>query len=187
VGWQPDDDHETAARHCHSPEQPSLAMHPIPLPPHTPAPLVRILIAAPHERFRTELQRWLLEEPDLALVGIVATRPAALVLGQWLRPDLLLLDLDLPGGDSLATLTAIKHQSPAIRVLVMTAQPRQQELCAARSAGADGALLKPMRQHDYLAAIRQIGRGELLGRGDLVIQPRHPLMIVPALATAPPA
>jgi DNA-binding NarL/FixJ family response regulator len=124
--------------------------------------VIRILIVDDHPAVRAGLVAVLRSEPGLVPVGAAADEPEGLRLAQRARPDLVLLDLHLPGGDSLALCRRIKALDQPPRVMIYSAFASQELAVAAALAGADGILDKAEPMLELFDAIRRVVRGERL-------------------------
>lgn len=114
----------------------------------------RVLLVDDHGIVRDGMRALLSAEPDLEVVGeAVNGRDAIHAVGQY-RPDLVLLDLSMPGMNGIEALTEIKRRYPKVRVLVMTQHRTGQFIHAALKAGADGYILKGSTPDELAMAIR---------------------------------
>ncbi|MGE5261778.1 MAG: response regulator [Acidobacteriota bacterium] len=121
---------------------------------------MRILLADDHAIVRRGLQMVLSLEKDFEIVGEASTGTEALNLVRQLRPDLVLMDLKMPGlGGSRAT-RLIKGESPGTKVLILTGINVDEEIQLALEAGADGYILKEVSPDELIRAIRIVGVGE---------------------------
>ena len=123
----------------------------------TPA---RVLIVDDHELAREALISILGREKDLDVVGEAADGETAVALAGRLRPDLVLMDVRMPGMDGLAATQALKRKLTETRVLFLTTYDTQESVLAGLRAGADGYLLKGASKQELLGAIRALLRGE---------------------------
>ena len=121
-----------------------------------------VLIADDHPVFRKGLRALLAAMPDTQLVGEAATGEEAVRLAEQLQPDVLLMDLRMPGGGGLAAIRQIVQTSPHIRVLVVTMFEDDDSVFAAMRAGARGYVLKDMRDEDIARAIVAVGNGDAI-------------------------
>jgi len=122
--------------------------------------MVRILIADDHRIFRDGLRRLLEVEPDFEVVGEASDGRDAISLVREVKPDILLLDLSMPGVDGLEALRGISEQPGATRTLLLTAAIEKTELVTALQLGARGLVLKDSATSVLLTGIRAVVRGE---------------------------
>lgn len=101
-------------------------------------------------------------QPDFVVVGEAGTGRAAVAQAVALRPDILLLDLELPDGDGLYVLEHLAAQAPRPPVLVFTAFDSDERIIGAIQRGAQGYLLKGAPRAELFNAIRVVARGESL-------------------------
>jgi len=123
---------------------------------------LRVLIADDHPVFRDGLRALLDAAPDLILVGEAATGEEAGALAGTLQPDVILMDIQMPGMNGIEATRAILHASPHIGVLVVTMFEDDNSVFAAMRAGARGYLLKGAKYDEILRAIRAVGNGEAI-------------------------
>jgi len=123
---------------------------------------VRLLIADDHAPFRRGLLALLRGEADLEVVGEAADGIAAVAQAEALQPDLVLMDLTMPGVSGLEATRRILHTSPHIRVLVLTMADDTESVFAALQVGARGYLLKGALKADVLRAIRGVASGDAI-------------------------
>jgi DNA-binding NarL/FixJ family response regulator len=119
----------------------------------------RVLIADDHELFRAGLAA-VLEVAGLQVVGDAADGPSAVRAVTDLRPDVVLMDIEMPGGDGLTATRRILAEHPALRVLVLTTFDLDEYVFQALRAGASGFLLKTSPPDLLVAAIRACMAGE---------------------------
>lgn len=121
---------------------------------------IRVLIADDHEPFRVGLRTLLRATPDTQPVGEATTGQEAVNLARSLQPDVVLMDLQMPGINGIAATRQILHTSPHIAILVLTMFEGDDSLFAALQAGARGYLLKGAPKVELLRAIRGVSSGE---------------------------
>lgn len=121
-----------------------------------------VLIADDHPLFRKGLRTLLESEPDFAVVGEAANGQEAIQLADALQPDLILMDLQMPGRSGLEAARAISAASPHVRILVITLFEDDESIFAALRAGARGYVLKDASEEELLRAIRAVARGEAI-------------------------
>jgi NarL family two-component system response regulator LiaR len=121
---------------------------------------IRILIVDDHAIVR-EGQRALIEtEPGMALVGEATNGVEAIELARTLKPDVILMDLSMPGMDGIEAIETIKTQNADARILVLTSFAEDEKVFTAVKAGALGYLLKEATPDEILRAVRNVNRSE---------------------------
>jgi DNA-binding NarL/FixJ family response regulator len=120
---------------------------------------IRILIADDHPIVREGLSAILQTQPDFEIVGEAADGPQTVAMAQTHRPDVLLLDLELPGFDGVAALQQIRASMPAAKAIVFTAFDTDERILSAVRAGAQGYLLKGAPRDELFQAIRVVHSG----------------------------
>lgn len=121
---------------------------------------IRVLLADDHTVLRAGLRALLATQPDLELVGETGEGSEAVRLAATLRPDVLLLDVTMPGNERFAALHAVRECAPGVRVLLLTMHEDEAILREALRAGAAGYVLKKAAEAELLSAIRAVARGE---------------------------
>lgn len=121
-----------------------------------------VFIADDHPVFRKGLRALLASMPEIELVGEATTGEEAILQAEQLQPDVILMDLHMPGGGGLPAIRQIVHTSPHIRILVVTMFQDDDSVFAALRAGARGYVLKDMNDEDISRAILAVGRGEAI-------------------------
>ncbi|MBI4552826.1 MAG: response regulator transcription factor [Candidatus Latescibacteria bacterium] len=112
-----------------------------------------------HAGLRTELRLLLETEADIQVVGEAATGTEAVQLARALRPDVVVIDLTLPGMNSLKATTRITHDLPGSKVFMLVVEDDEQYRCQMFRAGAVGYVLKKAVDTTLVAAIRTAVRG----------------------------
>jgi len=125
---------------------------------------IRIVLVDDHAMVREGLRLLLRTAPDIAVVGEAADGAAAVDLAQRVTPDIVVLDLDMPGGDGLAAVRELGRTMPSVRVLILTVHPEHERLLPLLDAGARGYLTKEAASRDLLEAIRVVAAGEVYVR-----------------------
>ena len=121
--------------------------------------MIRVLVADDHAVVRAGLGQLLGTTDDLELVGEAANGSEAVERTAELRPDVVLMDLSMPGVDGVAATEQIVAASPGVHVLVLTSFSDQARILDALQAGAEGYLLKHSEPEVILNGIREIVRG----------------------------
>jgi DNA-binding NarL/FixJ family response regulator len=123
---------------------------------------LRVLLADDHPLFRKGLRGLLATVPEVEVVGEAASGPEAVALAAELRPDLVLMDLQMPGGSGLDAIRAILAANPMARLLVITLFADDDSVFAALSAGARGYVLKDAHEDEIVRALRAVAHGEAI-------------------------
>ena len=124
---------------------------------------IRIMVVDDHAVVRGGLAKFLTVHPDLHLVGEAESGEEAVLLAQRLRPDVVLMDLKMPGMDGVAATRLLREKCPGCRVIVLTSFAEDGMVQGALQAGAIGYLLKNVAADELAAAIRSayVGRPTL--------------------------
>ncbi len=122
--------------------------------------VIRVLLADDHPVVRAGVTGMLATEPGLEIVGEAGSGEEAVDLARALRPDVILMDLRMPGGDGVSATRRIRAELPGTAVLVLTTYDTDADILRAVEAGAAGYLLKDLPRADLAAAIRAAARGE---------------------------
>ncbi len=121
--------------------------------------MIRVLVVDDHEIVRTGLCQLLAGTDDLDPVGGAAGGEAGVAMAAELRPDVVLMDLSMPGMDGIAATERIVAENPGTHVLVLTSFSDHERIMAALDAGAEGYLLKNSTTEAILGGIRQLVSG----------------------------
>jgi DNA-binding NarL/FixJ family response regulator len=121
--------------------------------------VVRVVIVDDHAVLRAGLAQLLAAEPDLEVVGTASAGDEGVDLVRELRPDVVLMDLQMPGVDGVAATRRIVAEELS-DVLVLTSYSDAERIVGALDAGAMGYLLKDAEPEEVLAGIRAVARGE---------------------------
>ena len=125
-------------------------------------PPLRILLADDHPLFRHGLAALLKGTPDVEVVGEATTGEEAVTLANSLQPDLVLMDIRMPGVNGIEATRRILAARPATRILVVTMFEDDASVFTAMRAGARGYILKDADKDEMLRAIRAVGSGEAI-------------------------
>jgi NarL family two-component system response regulator LiaR len=120
----------------------------------------RILIADDHPLMREALRAAVEDEPDLEVVGEAADGKEVVALARELDPDVILMDLLMPGMDGLEATVAILARQPEIKILTLTSLSTEDKVVAAVQAGALGYITKEAPRVELLQAIRRLAAGD---------------------------
>jgi len=122
---------------------------------------IRVLIVDDHKVVRQGLSFFLGTQPDITLVGEAANGTEALARVAESQPDVVLMDLVMPGLDGIAVTARMRQAYPQVKVIVLTSFSEQDRVVPAIAAGAAGYLLKDVEPDDLVQAIRQVHAGQV--------------------------
>lgn len=146
---------------------------------------IRLLLVDDQELIRLGFRMVLEAEQDLTVVGEASDGRSAIAQAAALEPDLVLMDIRMPGLDGIAATEEIVRRHPRTRVLVLTTFDLDEYAFGAIRAGASGFLLKDAQRHEMISAIRAVHRG------DAALAPRITRMLLehvgPRLGESPSA
>jgi len=123
---------------------------------------IRVLIADDHATFRAGVRALLLADDDMEVVGEVASGDEVMTLAARLQPDVILMDIQMPGLNGIEATRRILNSSPHISILILTMFEDDDTVFAALKAGARGYLLKGALRTEILRAIRGVSSGEAI-------------------------
>ncbi len=121
--------------------------------------MITVLVADDHELVRSGIEHILNTDPEITVIGTAATGEAALELADSLRPDIVIMDVNMPGLGGLAACQKLKQRHPDIRLIalsVYTDGPIPRQLI---EAGADGYLSKHCPPQEMIRAVKTVHRG----------------------------
>lgn len=121
---------------------------------------IRVLIADDHMIVRTGIRHVLESESGFEVVGEAANGPDVLTLAAKLQPDVVVLDISMPGESGLKLAAQLRNSTPEPRVLILSMHDNAEYVLESVRAGADGYLLKDTAATELRNAIRAICRGE---------------------------
>ena len=124
--------------------------------------MIRVLVVEDHPLFRKGVVALLTGLPDVEVVGALASGEEAVARCAELRPDVVLMDLQLPGMSGIEATRAISAADPEFRVLVLTLFEDDDSVFLALRAGARGYVLKDADEDELTGAIRAVARGEAI-------------------------
>lgn len=120
----------------------------------------RTLLVDDHQLFREGLANILNKQPDFEVVGEAGDGLEAQVKARRLKPDLILMDISMPGGNGLEATQRIKQDLPNVIIVMLTVRDEDDQLFQAIRYGAQGYLLKSIRSKDLLEMLRGVLHGE---------------------------
>lgn len=121
--------------------------------------MIRIVIAEDHALFRSGLKQILSLQKDLSVEGEAGSAEEALVLCENLKPELLLLDISLPGMSGIEAMAKFREICPEMKILIISMHGMPQYVRSAFTAGANGYLLKTADSDEFFLAIQTILNG----------------------------
>jgi DNA-binding NarL/FixJ family response regulator len=142
--------------------------------------MIRVLVADDHPIVRSGIVALLETAEDVDVVGEAATGEQAVELALERAPDIVLMDLRMPGIDGDEATARIHAARPEIRVLILTTYETDDSILTAIAAGASGYLLKAAPQEEILAGVRAVARGEF------ALAPRIATLLVQRVKTPAP-
>lgn len=122
-------------------------------------PIIRVMIVDDHALVRSGLEAFLMVQPDLKLVGQAKNGPQALSLCAETQPEVILMDLLMPGMSGIETICQIKQRFPQVQCIALTSYKDQELVQGALQAGAIGYLLKDVSSEELANAIRSAYAG----------------------------
>lgn len=122
---------------------------------------IRVLIADDHPVVREGLRGLISFKPGFEIVGEAEDGFEAVLLARRLKPDVILMDLEMPRKSGLDAIKEIKADNPQARILILTSFAEDKKIVASLEAGALGYLLKDSSPQELLRAIRAVYQGEL--------------------------
>jgi two-component system, NarL family, response regulator DesR len=122
--------------------------------------MIRVLIAEDQAMVRGALKALLAMEDDLEIAGEVDRADRVVEIARQSRPDVALLDIEMPGGDGISAAAELRRALPACKVLIVTTFGRPGFLRRAMESGASGFMLKDAPAHELAIAIRRTMAGE---------------------------
>lgn len=122
--------------------------------------MIRLLIVDDHEMVREGLKAMLLSEPDFDIVGAASNAEQALAAIEQTRPDVILLDVRLPGSSGIEVCRAVTERYPEMAVIILTTFSDESLVAQCIQAGARGFIVKDVERFDLKRSIRAVARGE---------------------------
>jgi len=134
---------------------------------------MKIVIADDHPLFRSGVRNLLKTTDDLEVVGEASSGDEAVELAEALRPDVILMDIRMPGLNGIEATRMIKERFPSIEVLMLTMFQDDQSVFTAMRAGAKGYVLKDADETELLQSIRMVGSGGAVFSSDIASRMIH--------------
>src|SRR5579864_4435541 len=122
--------------------------------------MIRLLIVDDHEMVREGLKAMLVTEPDFTIVGEAANAEQAFASIERQLPDVILLDIRLPGASGIDVCRAVTEQYPEVAVIILTTFTDEALIAQCIQAGARGFIVKDIERFDLKRSIRAVARGE---------------------------
>ena len=143
--------------------------------------MIRILIADDHHLFREGLTRILNDAPGITVVASASSGEEAIANAAELKPDVVLMDVNMPGIGGVEATRQLHASHPEAHVLMLTVSEQDSDLFAAIRAGARGYLLKNTTSHELITAIQRVHAGEA------VVTPVMAAKLLDEFASLPPS
>ncbi|WP_222429854.1 response regulator [Paenibacillus cremeus] len=134
---------------------------------------MKILIAEDHPLFRSGVRNLLRTTDDLEVIGEASSGEEAVALAEQLHPDLVLMDIRMPGMNGIEATRIIKDKHPEIEVLMLTMFRDDQSVFTAMRVGAKGYILKDSDEEELLRSIRMVGNGGAVFSSDIASRMMH--------------
>lgn len=119
--------------------------------------MVRVLLADDNQRFRGLLRRLLERDPDIIVVAEASDGHGAVALATEMVPDVVLMDVSMPGLDGLAATNELKRHLPGVTVLILSVNDKEHEIAAGLAEGAAEYLVKGGPAQEIVEAIKRYG------------------------------
>jgi DNA-binding NarL/FixJ family response regulator len=121
---------------------------------------IRVVLADDHAVLRLGIRNLLNRSPDIEVVGEAGNGFEAIQQVEALQPDVLLLDMEMPGLDGVEVARRLRTQGSPVRILVLSAYNDKQYILSMLEQGAAGYLIKDEAPHTIIEAVRSVARGE---------------------------
>ncbi len=149
--------------------------------------MIRVGIVDDQPLVRAGLRIIVETEPDLEVSGEAASGNEAITLAQQSPPDVMLMDVEMPGLDGIAATRHILHEFPHLKIIILTTFERDDYIREALDAGASGFLLKTTGPEDLIHAIHVVANGESLLSPSITVRVIRQLVESQAVPTPAPA
>ncbi|MBI2851684.1 MAG: response regulator transcription factor [Chloroflexi bacterium] len=137
------------------------------MPEQTSAKAIKVMIVDDHPVVRDGLRLSILDKPDMMLAAEDADGFQAEETALKVKPDVILMDVSMPGRDGLETMLSIKQKLPDVKVLVLTVSERYEDLLRAVRMGAHGYLSKRLSAEEIINAVKRAAAGEVILSPDM--------------------
>ena len=127
---------------------------------------IRVVLADDHPLFREGVARTLMSDPDFDIVGEATNADEAVKLASDLLPDIIILDISMPGSGLQAART-VASVCPVVKIVMLTVSEHDDDVSAALQAGARGYILKGIGAEDLIAIVRSVYQGDSYVSPDL--------------------
>jgi DNA-binding NarL/FixJ family response regulator len=134
---------------------------------------IRVLIADDHPFFRHGVATYLKTVPDIEIIAEAGTGEEAVKLASELKPDVILMDIRMPGMNGIEAAKKIKSQNPETSILIFTMFKDDQSVFTAMRVGASGYILKDAGKDEIVRAIRTAAAGEAIFSSDIAAKMIH--------------
>lgn len=124
--------------------------------------MIKVLVVDDHPIFRQGLISLLQQYPEFEAVGQATNGEEAVAVATQVKPDVIVMDVCMPGGDGIAATTALQQALPDVKVIIVTVSDKDEDLFAAIKAGARGYLLKSVSLRELIDSIRLVAQGEAI-------------------------
>lgn len=131
---------------------------------------LRILLIDDHALFRSGIKALLQRQNDFEVVGEAANGLDAVKRAIALQPDIILLDLNMPGMSGKAVLNALQEEAVRAKVIVLTVSENAEDLADVMAAGAQGYLLKNIDASHFIDALRRVASGETIISPEMTVR-----------------
>ena len=145
---------------------------------------IRLLIADDHAFYREGVRTMLLGLPDMEVIGEAANGDETIAQAESFQPDVVLMDIKMPGTNGIEATRRILQASPHIKVLVVTMFEDDDSVFATMRAGARGYLLKDADQDELVRAVKAVYRGEAIFSPAIAQRMIHYFSALPQTASA---
>jgi DNA-binding NarL/FixJ family response regulator len=122
---------------------------------------IRVLLADDHRLLREGLRAMIQSQPDMQLVGEAEEGRKAVQMAEEVAPDVVVMDISMPGLNGIDATRQIRHHNPAVKVVALSAHSDHRMTSGMLTAGASGYLLKHMAFEELAAAIRAVANNEV--------------------------